>query len=282
MATIEPGQLFQFDRPLERAVVDARLVREMFTALAQTNYTSSAAYPNAPRIGMLRISAVDPSNIKLEVFVGAPLQWRTLLQNIQLGVAVPVKQIVQFAVPSLTWTVDHNLGSQPLVQVFDASFNSLPTGVASAPLYLGHVPAAVLLTRAGVETLRAAFVLPGSGGAITATRAVCAEGVSGTPTGSLQFTLSGAGGPMTGGDIPVVASGLGAVLPGNPVTGNNVFVGGDTLLVETNFAATATGGALDVYADITAVGGYAIANPTVNRVIVTHQVPTAGFLILVG
>ena len=111
MAITEPGQLFVFDQPTEKAWADARQIRNLFTALAQTNYTTDAAYPSAPRAGMARLNASDPNNIKLEFWQGSPGAWRTSLQNIQGGVPAPIKQIVQITAAATVWTIDHNLGN---------------------------------------------------------------------------------------------------------------------------------------------------------------------------
>jgi hypothetical protein len=283
MAVIEPGRLFQFDRPLVGAQVDAVLMQGLLEALARTNFTTDTAYPSAPREGMLRINASDSSNVKLEVFQGSPGTWKVLLQHLETGVASPTKQIIQFLTPQTSWLVDHNLGSQPIVQTFDSGFNLLTAGVSSlATLFLGHVPAAVLTSRTGVQSLRAAFPMPGAG-VVTATRALASEEIVGAPSGQVEFELSGAGGPMTGGEIALSAAALGQNLAGAAITGNNSYGAGETLLVQTDVATAPAGGALDIYADVLAAGGgYTVAHPTPNRVIVTHPVATSGFMVLIG
>jgi hypothetical protein len=132
----QPSELFQFDQPPEGGPRTSAEMRDNFNALGQTNYGDDEDYPAAPRKGMLRILK-DGANTKFQWYDGAT--WRDMLQRIEGGVPAPVKVIVDVTVAATVWTVDHNLGSQPLVQVFDASWNQrqvVPPGPVAADQYL--------------------------------------------------------------------------------------------------------------------------------------------------
>jgi hypothetical protein len=121
VADLEPGALFQFGVPAEGAPRTSQPVRDNFTALGQTHYTTDEGYPASPRKGMMRI-LLDPADSihRLQWFDGST--WRSMLQRIEGGTPAPVKVIVDVNAAATTWTVDHNLGSKPLVQVFDATW----------------------------------------------------------------------------------------------------------------------------------------------------------------
>lgn len=137
--TPEPGQLYQAQRPTPGAPVLAEEVRDNFTALAANNYIEKAdptLFPAVPFAGMHRTNATDPNNVKEEVWLpgsggGGGGAWKTISQKVQLGVPNPAKVVVQLTVAANVWTIDHNLGSLPLVQV-----------LSDALIQLQNVPAA--------------------------------------------------------------------------------------------------------------------------------------------
>jgi hypothetical protein len=120
MPTPDPGSLFEFNIPATNTPVVSAEVRDNFTALAQTNFTSDGTTPASPQKGMTRINGANPNNWLFQVWNGS--NWQTLLQNIQLGIPAPVKSITNIAVPANAWTITHNLGSQVLVMAFDSSW----------------------------------------------------------------------------------------------------------------------------------------------------------------
>lgn len=145
MATeVQPGQKFTYDRPFTGGPALSQEVRDNFEALARTNITDDATYPAAPRGGMFRIfnDPGPPTNAKFQWYDGAT--WRTLIQRIEgggVGTAsiTPTRLAVDFTSALTTWSIDHNLGAQPLVQVFDALWNQLqvvPPGPVVAGQYL--------------------------------------------------------------------------------------------------------------------------------------------------
>jgi hypothetical protein len=140
MATPEPGQLFLYDRPAASTPALSQEMRDNFTALARTHYTTDAVYPATPREGMLRINAEDPNDVKLEVFLivaGSPV-WRTIAKQLQLAKALPTKLIVDFAAATSPWVVDHNLGSQPVVQAYNASWFAFQVVPQGGPIGAGQ------------------------------------------------------------------------------------------------------------------------------------------------
>lgn len=287
MAELEPGQLFTHDVPIAQAVLDAVEVRNNFTALARTLYTTDPVNPLDKRQGMMRILA-DPAeapNKKLQAFLDG--DWRTLLQNIAAGIAAPVKQIVQIAAASNSWVVDHNLGSQPLVQIYDATFKKLEAksvNPEAVTQHLGFIPAAVLTTLApGATILRAAIPLDINGTFLQGYGAV-ADALTGAPVGTIDFEISGAG-VMTGGNLALAVASLGAIIPGVGASANNSFVRGNTLEVRAAITTAPTGGALDIYGQYQPglqAGQYQVDHVNENRFIVTHPTPITGFVVLVG
>lgn len=125
MPDLQPAQLFLFDRPVQGGPPLSEEMRNNFEALARTMLTDSDAYPSAPRKGMVRIfeDAGPPAVTKYQWYDGGT--WRTMLQKIEGGVAAPAKLLIDITTPLAVWTIDHNLGSRPVVQVFDSPWNQL-------------------------------------------------------------------------------------------------------------------------------------------------------------
>lgn len=283
MAVTEPGQLFEYDQPTEKAWADARQVRNLFTALAQTNYTTDEAYPSAPRVGMARINASDLNNVRLQVWQGSPGQWRTVLQNIQGGVPAPVKQLVQVTVASTVWTLDHNLGKNVVALVFDTAFRQLRVAntFERMPLYLGRIDLAAVVPgplRTGVPT-------PFDGQIRRSWAFVPLPGVVGAPTGTLDLDVGGV--PLAGGQITLAATPPAARINGSPITGSNTFVkGGDNINLTANPTAPgALGDALEVWVELEKTlqaDEYFLDQPTENRIVVTHPAAKQGWVVLIG
>lgn len=123
----EPGALFQYGIPAEGAPMDSKEIANNFLALAENNYTSDtslsgdSAFPKTKRKGQFRINASDPTNVRLQLalVLGGSLVWVTVLKYLQLGFSAPLLRIVLVNPGVNVWTIDHDLGQKPLVQVFD-------------------------------------------------------------------------------------------------------------------------------------------------------------------
>ena len=283
MATIEPGQQFQWDKPTEKAFVDAALIREMFTALARNNYTTDPAYPANPRAGMLRVNETDPTNVKLELWQGSPGVWRTVLQSLQGGVAAPVKQTIQVAVAATTWTIDHDLGNYAVALVFDTAFRQLRAvhTAERTSLYLGRIDLAAWVP----GPIRASIPTPFTGTIRRSWAFTPSPGIVGAPAGTLDLDIGGV--PVTGGQIIVAPTPVGVRTDGLPIVAANAFVkGGDNInLIANPAAAGAPGDALEVWVELEKTlqdDEYFLDQPTENRIVVTHSAPQQGWVVLIG
>ena len=125
----EPGALFNFAVPATGVPQRSVDVRSNFEALARTLLTSDAAVPATARRGMVRILD-QVGAVRLQWYTGSA--WVDLILNIDQGNVIPVRTQLQVAAAATVWTVDHNLGRRPLVQVFNGSFRQLAP-IASAP-----------------------------------------------------------------------------------------------------------------------------------------------------
>src|SRR5688572_21002513 len=126
----EPSRLFAFNIPADDTPAVAKEIRDNFTALARLNYTTDEDYPENPQNGMPRINAVDPNNIKLQVWIDGA--WKTIASFLQLGNGTPSKQVVEFSVGANPWVIDHNIGSFPQAQAFNVNgfvFRVVPEAV---------------------------------------------------------------------------------------------------------------------------------------------------------
>jgi hypothetical protein len=282
MAELEPARLFAYDTPIVGAFVDAVAVEQNFRALAQTHYTSDPAFPLSARQGQLRVNAADPANFKLETFLNGA--WRTMLQRIEGSIPAPVKQIAQFDTALASWIVDHNLGSQPLVQAYDASFRLLtPYTSANPPTEqwtAGFVPSTVLTVAVGPED-HGGFVAPWDGFVIGA-YLVVAEAITGAPNFVYQPTINGT--PVTGGLVSVTGPlATGAIVNSTPVTAANKFLAGQTVRTRLNVGnVVPTGGSVSLFLQVRKADHCFILHVNENRVTVTHPEARTGFVVLVG
>jgi hypothetical protein len=155
MATPEPGTLFLYGIPAEDAPVRSAEMRGNFEGLARTHYTTDAALPLAPRQGQQRIwEDVAAGNVRLQYYDGAA--WLTLLQLIASGVPAPRRLLFSITTPMAVWTLDHNLGQQPLAQVFNTAWRQLqasPTGPGAGQYLLDHpTPNRIVVTHPAPAT----------------------------------------------------------------------------------------------------------------------------------
>ena len=127
MADVIPR--FQFDQPSAQpeghVPLASAVVRNNFLSLATTNWTTDANYPVNPRNGMQRIldTGGTGTNIKWQIFRSGA--WKTLVQHLELIFSLAVRTEFGFPVAAAVWTIDHNLGVRPLIQVLDELSNQL-------------------------------------------------------------------------------------------------------------------------------------------------------------
>jgi len=126
-------------------------IRDNMGTLGRLNITDDEAYPNNPRDGMPRVSEANLTNVKLQVWYRTA--WLTLMQNIQAGIPVPSKQIHEITVAAGVWTIDHNLGSAVIVQVYNATWNLLtPTNIQQVDTGVPPLKNRVVVTHAAPIT----------------------------------------------------------------------------------------------------------------------------------
>lgn len=114
---------WQWGKPVYRGPRLSEEIRQNFDTLGRLNITDDESYPDSPRDGMPRVNEADPTNVKLQIWYDS--LWRTILQKIHTGIPSPAKLIYEVTVAATVWTIDHNLGSAVLVQVFDSTWNIL-------------------------------------------------------------------------------------------------------------------------------------------------------------
>lgn len=288
--TREPAQIFLYDRPPQGAPSLSSEVRDNFSALAQSHYGTDPANPTAPRIGHVRILREEPpafavTNVKYQWFDGAI--WRTLLQRLEGGIPAPTKLIVDVSTPLTIWTIDHNLGSFPIVQIVNAAGQELvPYNVAGGNLremLVARLSAPSLAAIPSGPPFLSRLALPvGYNGTILATHVVVDEPTLGGPF-TVDFSILGT--PVTGGTVAVPPSPPGTVLPGTPVTGANIFTAGQTIDVLVTTPAPIVAGAIDVFVVLARTqnpGEYILQHATDNRVVITHSAPQAGKAVILG
>jgi hypothetical protein len=281
----EPGTLFDFGDPPDQSPVVAKKLRDKFTALGRTHFTTDKtapgnqpAFPATPQDGMPRINAADPTNIKLEFWLpgtGGGSQWRTALQFLNLGLSAPAKQIIAFPgpTPPNPWQVDHNIGSQVVPMAFDSlwfAFQVVPNGggSSSAPSKLDKNKAVAAPTAGDNANTGLAVAVTPVGYIGVSVRGVSALVGDGTKVG-VECYFSGDGG--------VTARAQGAVVAGDILYWNGVAAGYNLLPSDrVDFFYNAAGlGSLGANQCV-------IQQSTPNRVLVTFNAPTPGFLVLVG
>lgn len=287
MPDLEPAQFQVYGLPVADSFVTSLQMRQQLEALARNFYSTSSANPQENRSGQIRVLADDPTNVKIQVYLNGV--YRTFAQSVQDGVAAPIKQIVQVPVgtPLAQWTINHNLGTQPVVLVFDTGFTQLQVFPATGGVervYLGSIPSSVLSALpGGLTTLRTALPVEFNG-ILESAFAVAAEAVTGVPDGTLEFEIAGQG-AMTGGDITLAATALGVTIAGAAATATNILTAGGTLDVRANITTAPTAGSLDLFAVVRRtpnLGQYTLANPTINQVLITHPAAISGFAVLIG
>lgn len=288
----DPAALYQVGIPRDQTPARSEEIRNNFQALLQNLFTSDPALPlNAPDYAIRLLDDVnDPiqaGNLRLQVRFGGA--WRDILQNLQGGLAAPAKSLLDFVQggPSSPWVIDHNLGSQPMVQVIGTTGPQYTlftpandTAQRREVRFLGRVPTAGVA--AGV--VRAGLTLPYNG-TIIRTFAV-SEGVLSAPVDlTFQFTRN-ATALTPEGDITVNA----ALVRGDEVAGAGLptqanFEAGDTLDIDLVVNTAPGDGALELYAELERTMGateYRLTHINANRLQIEFAAPTQGFAILVG
>lgn len=287
MAEPQPASTFVFGRPGTGTPVKSAEVRANLDALAVLLRTNDEDLPVIRRDGMPRFNVFDPNNIKFQIFFDNA--FRTVFQKIQLGIPAPTKLESRFdpAPVGNTWTIDHNLGSRPLIQAYDLNGNLLQKVTLAPPprdqIVMSRTPPPVLTTLPAGPTILATWIATFAG-AVDELILTVDEPITGAPTMSFDVTINGT--PMTGGTVVVGAPvSLGARLGGGAPTALNVFAVGDTVDVIATVPATPTGGFIMAYLDVERrlqTGQYLAQHSTENRVVITHPVPTTGFALLIG
>lgn len=284
MSDLLPGQLFRYDRPLQGSPTLSSEMRDYLQALARTHYTDNGIYPEAPRLGQLRIFADPgpPLNVRLQWYDGAI--WRTLLQNIEGGQAAPAKQIVDVNVATDVWTIDHNLGSQPLVQVFDSTWKAMqpfnPIQGERSTVLLARLSSLALAGVPPGPPFPVRLALPLSYNGLIAATGVAIDEPTLAPF-LVDFSINSL--PITGGTVSVPPAPPGFVVPGAAVT-TATFVAGDVLDILITTAAPIVG-AVDVFGVMQRTpspGEYVLEHPTLDRIIVTHDQPQTGHVVIIG
>jgi hypothetical protein len=131
MPSPEASGLFIFDEPQAGAPQRSQEVRNNFEAVVRANFGTDPTKPAVARDGMSRVLKDGITGVvRLQYYLNGG--WRTFGQFLELGVPVGTKKIFQFTPASTPWTITHNLGSQPLVQVYDATYKQLQA-VPAAP-----------------------------------------------------------------------------------------------------------------------------------------------------
>lgn len=288
-ASPEPGTLFQFDDPADSTPVIAKDLRDNFTALARTNYTTdksgplvggkvTPAFPKAPRDGMARLNAADPNNVALEFWLpgtGGGSVWRRALSFLNLGLGAPSKQIVAFPgapPPPNPWTVDHNIGSQVLVMAFDVNwfaFEVVSGGGGSIPVPTKFDKGLAVGAPTAGNFANTALMLSAApyGYCGVSINGVAANVGDGVKTKDCYFS----------GDGGVTARFQGAMQAGDVLYWNGVIAGFNLspLMRIDFFYSSAQTVSLTPTQCI-------IQQATPNRVLVTFAAPTAGNLVIIG
>jgi hypothetical protein len=286
----EPGTLFQFDDPPDQSPVIAKDLRDNFTALARTNYTTdksgpldnvgnvTPAFPKAPRDGMARLNASNPNNVGLEFWLpgtGGGSAWRRALSFLNLGLGAVSKQIIAFPgapTPPNPWQVDHNIGSQVLVAAFDVNWFMFEIVAGGG----GAIPVPTKFDKS-----------LGVGAPTTGNFASTALLISAAPFGYAGVSVNGISyavgdGVKTkdcyfSGDGGVTARAQGAIQAGDVLYWNGVIAGFDlnpTMRIDFFYSSAQTVSLTPTQC--------IVQQATPNRVLVTFAAPTAGNLVIIG
>ena len=286
MAELQPAELFIRGVPRTGTPVLSEEIRNNFQALKQSFYTEDATKPEDATTdpGQPRINAADANNVQLQFRINN--SWRTALQNLQLGIPAPAKLLSTFVAPGQqVWTITHNLGSKPAVQVFD-DLNRQLQAVRDFPEQQWNAarlsPASLGAAVPGpFVPIRAGMAVPFNG-AIVGVLVGVDEAVAGS-----SFSISAAinAAPITGGIVTVPIGPPGAYIAGTPVTAGNLFVAGDLIDVIISTGAPITAGAVDVILIVQRTlnsGQYLLEHASDNQLVITHPAAQAGFAIIVG
>lgn len=287
MAAIEPADQFTYGTPRTSSAATSQEVRDNFEALAQNHLTTDPDKPLDRRDGQFRVNRVDLTNSKLQMWLDG--NWRTLLQQIQLDIAAPVKNIVQFSTASASWVVDHNLGSQVVAQVFDSLFVKL---VPVHTFEERNIPLVRLDTALAIGPALTGWPVAFNGDILSTYAVVEGPPLVGAGPLTVDFVIDktpGGGGPVSlgGGTITLAASPTGLFIPGTPVVPPNVFVAGatpDVLDVVTTGTPLASG-IVQVGIRVQRTlnpGEYRLTQVNENRITIDHPSAITGFVVLVG
>ncbi len=285
MADPQPASRWAWERPGTGTPIRSVEVRENLDALGVLLRTDDEDLPIIKRDGMPRFNVSDPNNVRFQIWQDNG--WRTLVQKIQLGIPAPAKLESRFDVATLVWTIDHNLGSRPHLQVYDIAGNLLQLVTLSPPqrdqIVMTRVSPAILTTLPAGPTVLASWVATFRGAVDELVLSV-EEAITGAPDFTFDVAINGT--PTTGGSVVVNAvQALGARLGGGAPSALNTFEVGDTVTVRATAVTPPTGGAVLAYMDVERrlqTGHYIAAHATENRVVITHPAARTGFALLIG
>jgi len=290
----EPAEKFVYGMPASETPKLSADIRNNLDALAQNLFTTDPDLP-AGREYMTRIlndvnDPIQAGNYRLQTYIGGT--WRDVLQHLEVGLAAPSKNIVEFTTAAVSWVVDHNLGSKPAASVFGTSGYQLQP-VQTFPQEV------IFLGRSDL-----AGVLPGSvarypvrfEGRLLEVFGIGPEGL--TPAGGdiyqLEIDSTASGGalvPVTGGTITLTVPVLpGVIVPGSLPTANNIFSqqgggGAEDVIQVTAVPAGVGVGIIELRAVVERslqAGQYTLQHITDNRFIVSFSQATAGFVVVTG
>jgi len=288
----DPASLFQVGLPRDQIPARSAEIRNNLQALLQNLFTTDPSLPTNPQEYSFRLfnELTDPTkagNLRLQIRFGG--SWRDFLQNLQGGLAAPAKTIVDFVAggPSSPWVIDHNLGSQPFVQVIGTTGPQLQlfspvlsTAERREIRFLGRVPTAGITP--GV--VRAGIVLPYNG-TIIRTFAVSEGALTGPVDLTFQFTKNAVA-LTPEGDIAVTAAQVrGDELAGAGIPTSPNFLAGELLDVDVVVTTPPADGALELYAELERTlqpTEFRLTHINSNRLQIDFAAPTQGFAILAG
>lgn len=262
------SDLYTFDQPASGSQQLSLLIRNNFEALSRNNFGTDPNFPKNAREGMERIRK-DPSTgtYYLEFFLAGA--WQIAARGLQLGTPMAAKKLFQFSTPVSVWNLTHNLGSQPIVQVFDPSWTQLQAVSSSGVLQ----PTTADKSR---------FVgAPTVGDGVDTGLAV-----SGAPVGYLGVNVRGVGAEVGNADKTkdcyfsndggTTARAYGAIQMGDHLIWNSVIAG----------FGLATTDRIDFFYNVPVAGPtpgqYTLQSSGPNVSVVTFVAPQAGFAIVVG
>jgi len=140
----DTGGLFLFDEPQAGAPRRSQEIRNNFEALGRCNITTDPTLPANPREGMMRVlKDLSPANNwKLQQFLAGA--WQTLAQRINSARPAAASRTFVFTAAVNPWVIQHDLGNQPLVQIFDLTYlqrQVVPSAPGAGQYILQHADA---------------------------------------------------------------------------------------------------------------------------------------------